>query len=127
MSQDRREPPQGSSQALGGGRRTQAAAGRLRRWLVGSFRWHLFGFAALNALLSVANVFTGPPWWAFWPFFATGLLLAVHYFGYKTTVVDEAWAAERVEELNLKSYDRSHIEDLKARYPMSGDAERDRR
>ena len=30
--------------------------------------------------------------------------------------VDERWVEERTEELNLKSYDRSHIEDLKSRY-----------
>ena len=30
--------------------------------------------------------------------------------------VDEHWAEERVEELNLKSYDRSHIEELKSRF-----------
>jgi hypothetical protein len=127
MSDDRQGRPRAGSAALGQGTRTQPAAGRVRRWLVGTFRGHLLGFAILNALLSVANGLTGPPWWAFWPLLATGLLLAVHYFCYKTAVVDERWAAERVEELNLKSYDRSHIEDLKARYPTSADTERGRR
>jgi hypothetical protein len=39
---------------------------------------------------------------------------------YKAVTVDDRWAEERVEELNLKSYDRSHIEDLKARYDTNG-------
>lgn len=73
-------------------------------------------FIALNAALSLANAATGMPWWAFWPLLATAFLLGVHYLFYKAVTADEQWAAERVEELNLKSYDRSHIEDLKARY-----------
>jgi 2TM domain len=125
MSEER--PVRGSSDAAGHGKNTHPVRGRFRRWLVGAFYWHLLGFAVLNALLALTNAFMGPPWWAFWPLFASGLLLAVHYFSYKTAVVDEQWAAERVEELNLKSYDRSHIEDLKARYPMNEEAERDRR
>jgi hypothetical protein len=86
------------------------------RWLVGVLPWHVRAFLIGNVGLSVANVFTGRPWWAFWPLLATGLLLAVHYLVYKAAAVDEGWVDARVEELNLKSYDRSHIEDLKARH-----------
>ena len=82
-----------------------------------AFRWHLLAFVCLlNAVLTLANVLTGMPWWAFWPLLVTGFLLGVHYLVYKAVTVDEPWAEERVEELNLKSYDRSHIEELKSRY-----------
>jgi hypothetical protein len=74
------------------------------RRLVRAFTWHLGAFVTANAALTVANLWIGGGWWAFWPLVATGLLLAVHYL------------FARVEELNLKSYDRSHIEDLKARH-----------
>ena len=70
---------------------------------------------ALNIALNLANVVMGRPWWAFWPLIVTGFLLGVHYLLYKATTVDEQWAEERVEELNLKSYDRGHIEELKSR------------
>jgi hypothetical protein len=80
------------------------------------FRWHVRGFLAINAALNLANVVAGRPWWAFWPLMATSSALGLHYLAYKATAVDERWVDERVEELNLKSYDRSHIEDLKARY-----------
>jgi hypothetical protein len=80
------------------------------------FRWHACGFLAINVALNLANVVTGRPWWAFWPLVATSLALGLHYLVYKTAAVDERWVDERVEELNLKSYDRSHIENLKARY-----------
>ena len=70
----------------------------------------------------MANIATGAPWWAFWPLAATALLLGLHYIVYKSLTANEAWAAERVEELNLKSYDRSHIEDLKSRYPDRPDS-----
>ena len=80
------------------------------------FRWHVTIFLLLNAALGMANLVTGKPWWAFWPLLATGFLLAIHYLGYKSFTVDDAWADERSQELNLKSYDRSHIEDLKSRH-----------
>jgi hypothetical protein len=75
-------------------------------------------------MLALVNAFTGAPWWAFWPLFATGFLLALHYFFYKSMTADERWAEERVEELNLKSYDRGHIEDLKTRYGDDAPARR---
>jgi hypothetical protein len=97
-----------------------AAAGPMlsaaRRRMVRAFPWHLRGFVAGNLLLSVVNALTGGPWWAFWPLVASGFALAVHYLVYKTAAVDAEWVAARTEELNLKSYDRSHIEELKARY-----------
>jgi hypothetical protein len=80
-----------------------------------AFAWHLRGFVIANVALTAANVWTGGPWWAFWPLVASGFPLAVHYLSYKAAVVDERWVDARVEELNLKSYDRSHIEDVKAR------------
>jgi hypothetical protein len=90
------------------------------RSLVGTFRWHLVAFTLVNGVLSAANVITGPPWWSFWPLLGTGFVLALHYFAYKTATATERWAADRAEELNLKSYDRSHIEDLKTRYRSEG-------
>lgn len=86
------------------------------RWLVRGFRWHLRIFLVGNAALSIANAIAGGYWWAFWALLVTGCLLAVHYLFYKIAAVDERWVEERVEELNLKSYDRSHIENLKARH-----------
>ena len=96
-----------------------------RRLLVRTLRWHLAAFVAVNLLLTGINIFIGGWWWAFWPLTVTAALLAIHYFFYKATAADERWATERVEELNLKSYDRSHIEDLKSRYG-GGDDRRDR-
>jgi hypothetical protein len=88
------------------------------------FPWHAAAFLAANALITAINVFTGPPWWGLWPLLATAALLGLHYLAYKTAAVDEQWVESRVEELNLKSYDRSHIEGLKARH-TAGSAERD--
>ena len=50
-----------------------------------------------------------------WPMLAWGMLLLLHYLLYKSWTVDERWADARVEELNLKSYDRGHIESIKKR------------
>ena len=94
-------------------RRGARSAGR---WLVRAFRWHVKAFVAFNAALALTNAFIGTSLWAFWVLFVTGLLLTVHYFAYKVATVDEQWAEERTEELNLKSYDRGHIEDLKSRF-----------
>jgi hypothetical protein len=89
---------------------------RASEWIVRAFPWHLRGFLAVNIVLSAINVITGSYWWAFWPLAATGIALAVHYLFYKAVAADERWVEERVQELNLKSYDRSHIEGLKQRY-----------
>jgi hypothetical protein len=76
----------------------------------------MLAFVAFNAALSLANVFVGTTWSIFWPLVLTGMLLGLHYLLYKALSVDEQWADERVEELNLKSYDRGHIEQLKSRF-----------
>lgn len=87
-----------------------------RRWFVRTLRWHALAVIAANLLLTGINIFTGGTWWAFWPLLVTGTFLAIHYFFCKAAAVNERWVAERVEELNLKSYDRGHIEELKSRY-----------
>jgi hypothetical protein len=84
--------------------------------MVRAFPWHARGFVVGNILLSGVNALIGGSWWAFWPLLVTAVALAVHYFLYKTIAVDQRWVDERTQELNLKSYDRSHIEDLKSRY-----------
>jgi hypothetical protein len=106
---------------------SQRLGGAVAPWVVGGFRWHARAFVGLNAVLSLINVATGAPWWAFWPLAATGFLLGLHYLLYKAMAVDETWAAERVEELNLKSYDRSHIEELKSRHSADASARPDDR
>jgi hypothetical protein len=87
-----------------------------RRWIARSFRWHAGAMVVANLLLSGVNVLTGGTWWAFWPLVISAALLAIHYFVCKAAAADDRWVEERVEELNLKSYDRSHIEGLKSRY-----------
>jgi hypothetical protein len=94
--------------------------------MVRAFPAHLYTFLAANVLLTIANVFTGGHWWAFWPLLATSLIFGVHYLLYKAAAVDDLWVEERIQELNLKSYDRSHIEGLKERYGNK-DAPDDRR
>jgi hypothetical protein len=93
--------------------------------LVGLLRWHALGFAAALILWIVAAL-AGLPWrLAFWPMLGWSVALLVHYLLYKSLIVDERWAAERVEELNLKSYDRGHIETIKAKQPgPAGDPSR---
>jgi hypothetical protein len=71
---------------------------------------------AINLVLTGVNALAGAPWWAVWPLIGTLGLLGLHYLVYKAVSADARWAEERVEELNLKSYDRSHIEELKSRY-----------
>jgi hypothetical protein len=96
-------------------------AGTARHRLLPTYRWHALAFVVLNGVLLIANVLTGWPWWAFWPLLVTAFLLGIHYLLYKALSVDERWADERVEELNLKSYDRSHIENLKSRFTRTPD------
>lgn len=93
---------------------------RLGRRLGVAFPWHFGIFIALNVVLTLANIVTGRPWWAVWPLIISGFALALHYFISRATAVDEAWVESRITELNLKSYDRSHIEDIKERAEHEG-------
>lgn len=93
---------------------------RLGRRLGVALPWHFGFFIVLNVALSLANVMTGRPWWAVWPLIISGFVLALHLFLYRATAVDEAWVESRITELNLKSYDRSHIEDIKERAEREG-------
>ena len=101
----------------------QASPEQAGRRLVLGFRRHVRAFLVVNAALNVVNAFTGRPWWAFWPLLATAFALALHYLFYKAKAADERWVDARVEELNLKSYDRSHIEGLKARHSTKNTSE----
>jgi hypothetical protein len=74
------------------------------------FRRHAWSYLAAACALSVANWFTGTPWWSFWPLAAWGVALEVHYLIYKARTVDEAWAEERIADLHSKSYDAYHID-----------------
>lgn len=65
---------------------------------------------ALNGLLTVANFFTGTPWWAVWPLLVTGFALGLHYLVYKVRTTDDEWVQQRVDDLHDRSYDRGHIE-----------------
>ena len=105
-------PPESASPASS----WQARLAPASRWLVRYFRWHVRLFVAANLILNGLNFLTGQPWWAFWPLLVTSALLAGHYLFYKIAAVDERWAEARSEELNLKSYDRGHIEDIKSRF-----------
>ena len=42
------------------------------------FYTHLVIYLVINGVLSLANWFTGPPWWAMWPLFGWGIGLASH-------------------------------------------------
>ncbi|WP_156795869.1 2TM domain-containing protein [Bradyrhizobium icense] len=105
-------PPESASPASS----WRARLAPVYRWLVRYFLWHVWFFVSANLILNGLNFLTGRPWWAFWPLLVTSPLLAAHYLFYKTATVDERWADARTEELNLKSYDRGHIEDIKSRF-----------
>jgi hypothetical protein len=77
------------------------------------FRRHLIAFVLVNVLLTAVNVFTGPPWWAFWPLILWGLVLMLHFLVHRTRAVDESWAEERTLDLRSKSYDAGHIDDIR--------------
>ena len=85
-------------------------------WLVRTFRRHLLAFVLGNALLTAANIATGAPWWAFWPFIVWTIALAIHYLVYKTATIDRDWVDTRADELRYKSYDRGHIDSISSRY-----------
>jgi hypothetical protein len=79
------------------------------------FRWHLLAYCGVMGTLTVVNFVIGGGWWTFWPLCAWGLVLSLHYFYYKSVTIDEAWVQERTDDMRMRSYDVSHIYDIKGR------------
>ena len=79
------------------------------------YRWHLAAYCVLMGALLAINIFIGGGWWSFWPMCAWGLVLACHFFYYKSATVDDRWVQERTDDLRLRSYDLSHIHDIEDR------------
>jgi hypothetical protein len=84
-------------------------------FLCRTFRYHAWAFWVSNAVLTVANIASGAPWWAVWPFLAWGLVFSIHYFIFKSLTVDESWSDDRIDDLRWRSYDLGHVEDLEDR------------
>jgi 2TM domain len=78
-----------------------------------SFRRHLAAYLVVNALLTGVNLAMGSPWWAFWPLILWGLGVMLHFLIYRASTVDEAWVEERTQDLRSKSYDASHIDEIR--------------
>lgn len=78
-----------------------------------AFRRHLLAYVLVNAVLTGINVATGAPWWAVWPLVIWGLGVMVHFLVYRAGTVDDAWVEERIEDLRSKSYDLSHMDDIR--------------
>lgn len=85
-----------------------------------AFMLHRLAFLLCNGALTVANVVTGSPWWAFWPLVAWGLVLMVHFLFYRAATVDDAWVEERTQDLRTKSYDFAHIDSIREQAERSG-------
>lgn len=102
-------------------------SGQERSWsaiLAAIYPRHRTVFFALNGLLTVANVFVGGYWWAFWPLFVSSMALGLNYLVYKIHTTDDSWAEQRVEDLHARSYDRGHIEWIQDRDPSGSDVRR---
>lgn len=79
-----------------------------------AFHRHAWAYAAGACVLSVANWFTGAPWWSFWPLAIWAVALGAHYLVQKSRKVDAAWVEERTADLHSKSYDAGHIDRIVA-------------
>jgi hypothetical protein len=105
----------GSTEAAGGA--PAPPTGRFYWWVTRTFLAHMVLFIVLNAVLLGVNLTLGTrPLWAVWWLLGTAVPAGLHFLLYKALTVDEAWIEARVEELNVKSYDRGHIEDIKRRH-----------
>lgn len=88
---------------------TQPLKTRIGRW----FGPHLLVFLVANSALTGANIYTGSPWWAFWPLVIWSVLIMLHYLYHRATSVDESWVEERTLDLRSKSYDAGHIDEIR--------------
>ncbi len=92
-----------------------AARPRSTRWSGGSIDGICAPIAYQWVVLLAVNIFVGGGWWSFWPMCLWGLVLAFHFFYYRSVTVDDSWVQERTDDLRLRSYDLSHIRDIEDR------------
>lgn len=78
-------------------------------------RRHGAVFWCVAAVLLIINVTVGGGWWSFWPLYAWGLVLAVHFFYVRSINVSDDWVEERADDLRMRSYDFDHIRDINQR------------
>lgn len=83
--------------------------------IVRLFPWHAAAYGIAIGGLTVVNIYVGGGWWSFWPMCGWGMLLAMHFFYYKSVTVDEEWAQLRSDDLKVRSYDLGHIQDIAER------------
>ena len=79
---------------------------------MGILRWHTLGFVLISLLFTSIST---PPW-LFWLMCGWSVALLVHWLYAKSLAVDEKWAERRAREVQYKSYDFGHIQQIKAAY-----------
>jgi|TARA_Y100000780_G_scaffold126762_1_gene114063 hypothetical protein len=79
------------------------------------FRLHALLYFLSNATLLGTKFLFGTDWPLFWPLFAWGLLVAIHYFIAGAFDIDEDWANDKILELKGRSYDFDHILNIEKR------------
>ncbi|MFQ5773717.1 MAG: 2TM domain-containing protein [Kiloniellaceae bacterium] len=79
-------------------------------------RLHARAYALGTVVLFLVDLITPGPWWFFWPAFAWGALVFLHYMYVKSISADDEWAAHRAAEVADRAYDLGHIENIRDRY-----------
>lgn len=92
-------------------RRVNPSDARLLRGL----QIHRFALLAILVAINAANLFTGAPWWAFWPSAVWAVIFTVHLCVVRSIVIDEEWVNARANDLREHSYDFDHMKDLEKR------------
>lgn len=83
----------------------------IARWM----RWHVCAYLAVVVPLNGLNISQGAPWWAMKWTLGWGVVLAIHYFIFKSITIDEDWVEDRANQVREHSYDFDHIKDLEHR------------
>ena len=77
-----------------------------------SLLMHHIALFAIVALSGIALRLMGAPVPLFWPLGVWFMLLAGHFFFYRSFQVDEEWADDRADRLRRHSYDFQHIREI---------------
>ncbi len=87
----------------------------LNQVLLASYRWHQTLFVVGLGAMMVVDFFFLDGWATFWPTMAWCMIFGIHFMIFRSQMVDDEWARERLIFEVYRPWDTGHIEEIRNR------------